>query len=145
MKASQINTIAVTSEQIDRCTRVIDLETMTPFYMVRSESDDLQEYKVAALHKNGAYYLTCTCPAGLAGLACKHRRWAMAAAEAYKVELKEQAQRDAEQSVRQVLYRELGISYSDVDTDTLKRMARRNAQPAPARQCISGRAFSVLK
>ncbi|HZU00276.1 MAG TPA: SWIM zinc finger family protein [Ktedonobacteraceae bacterium] len=145
MSLKTIDPPAVTAEQLDRCTRVIDLDTQTPFYIVESESNPTQQYKVAALRKHGKWYTTCSCPAGLKGIPCKHIRWAKAAAEEYKEELKAQAQRDAEAAVRLALYQQLGIEYTDVDTETLKRIVRRNVKPAPARQCISGRPFSLLK
>lgn len=138
-------TTVVTAEQIARCSRVIDMETMLPFYMVRSESDDQQEYKVATIWKHQQWFVTCSCPAGLKGINCKHRRWVKAASEEYKKELAAQARRDAEQATRQALYKVLNIEYSDVDTETLKRIARRNANPAPMRQCISGRGFNFFR
>ena len=128
MNVKTINFTAVTSEQIDRCSRVIDESTMTPFYLVLSESDNQTEYRVSALHKDGEYYLTCTCPAGLRGIPCKHRRWAMAASEEYKELLKAQAQADARQALQTVPAPVVKIEYSDQDAQTLARIVRRDAE-----------------
>lgn len=134
MNVKTIDIIAVTEEQIDRCSRVIDMAAMLPFYLVLSESDNLTEYKVAAIRKNGEYHLTCTCPAGLRGIPCKHRRWAMAASEDFKRLIKAQAQADAriaQQTVpapREVLYTALHIDYSDQDDATLARVIERDQE-----------------
>jgi len=90
-------TTTVTQEQIDCCTRVINLNAAHVFYQVRSERDPLVEYTVRYekdLRRPGKGYFTCTCPAGLEGFihcsqgVCKHVRWALAAEEAYKAEKK---------------------------------------------------------
>lgn len=141
-------TTTVTAEQIARCHRVIDMETMLPFYKVESESGDGTEYKVATILKNGKWYVTCTCPAGLKGIPCKHRRWAKAAAEEYKAELAEQARNDAYKIERQALYNKLNIGYAspNVTNEDLARIAERNTHPAPTnRGCIQARPFSILK
>jgi hypothetical protein len=142
----------VTPEQIGACHKVFGPDNQ-PFYLVENSKGELDqdgqliEYRVSFTKGMG---FQCTCKAGQEGFAhcrsfCWHVRASVACDEEIKQAMKEQERLNAEQAVRQVLYRELGISYSDVDTDTLKRMARRNAQPAPARQCISGRGFSFLK
>ncbi|GCE04705.1 hypothetical protein [Dictyobacter aurantiacus] len=99
--ATTTKTSPITEQQINRCTRIIDMQTMEPFYLVQSEADDLIEYKVQ-YHKDpkcpGKGHFTCTCPAGLDGFIhcsgpyCKHIRWALAASQVHKAELKAQAQ-----------------------------------------------------
>lgn len=93
-------TNTVTQEQIDACTRVIDLTVNRVFYQVRSERNPLVEYKVQYQKdpaRPGKGYFTCTCPAGLEGFihcsqgTCKHVRWALAAEQVYKVEVKARA------------------------------------------------------
>jgi hypothetical protein len=77
----------VTQEDLDRCTRLLDLNKGREevFYKVQSERDPDTEYEVRAVRKEGRTYLTCTCPAGQDGAAsCKHRRWAKAHADLYK-------------------------------------------------------------
>jgi hypothetical protein len=137
----------VTSEQISRCRRVVDEASKLPFYIVLSESDNQTEYAVKTLYRNGKWYITCSCPAGLYGKACKHRRWARAAAAEYKQELVAQARRDGEQVVREELYKELDIEYTDVDTETLKRVAERNREQRPVKRvpAIRQAGFSLLK
>lgn len=85
----------VTAEQIARCERIEDLTQGHAFYIVRSATDELKEYKVEAILKNGHYHITCTCPAGLHGRPCWHKRAAAAAAEEFKADLKTQAQAQA--------------------------------------------------
>lgn len=140
-------TTIVTEAQLARCHRVIDLNTMLPFYKVESERDSLVEYKVATIWKQGRWHVTCSCPAGLRGIACKHRRWARAAAAEYKAELAEQARRDAEKAERQRLYQVLNIGYAspNVSNEDLARIAERNKRPAPTHYpCIQARPFSIL-
>lgn len=89
---------AVTEEQIDRCTRIYDLNVTpaVPFYLVRSESDDLTEYKVTYCKEYG---FQCTCAAGQEGFChcykngvCKHVVWSIAAAaQFHKNEVAEQS------------------------------------------------------
>jgi hypothetical protein len=87
---------AVTEEQIDRCTRIYDLNNNVPFYLVRSESDDLTEYKVTWSKELG---FQCTCAAGQEGFChcykngvCKHVVWSVAAAaQFHKDEVAEQS------------------------------------------------------
>ncbi|GCE26345.1 hypothetical protein KDA_18290 [Dictyobacter alpinus] len=98
--ATTTKTSPVTEEQIDRCSRIFDMETQEPFYMVLSEADNLTEYKVQ-YHKDpnrpGKGYFTCTCPAGREGFIhcsgpyCKHVRWSIAAAQIHKADEKDQA------------------------------------------------------
>ena len=70
----------VSSEQIGRCSKIID-NVNGNFYKVLSESDDLTEYTVRFSKKHG---FTCTCQAGQEGFAhcsrgfCKHVLWSVA-------------------------------------------------------------------
>jgi hypothetical protein len=147
-------TTTVTFEQIARCHRCIDLENMLPFYKVESESGNGQEYKVATIRKNGKWYVTCTCPAGLKGVPCKHRKWAKAAAQEYKELLKAEAEAQARidaqkgiQTERERLLKELGVGYAsaNVDNATLARMIECNKKPAKNNHpCIQARPFSIL-
>src|SRR6266568_5134019 len=97
----------VTPEQLDRCSRWIHENTGEVFYTVLSETDNLTEYKVRFIKGKG---FTCTCPAGQSGFhhcskgTCKHCRWSVAHAAAYKQELAEQSQIEA--YVRQGVDRE---------------------------------------
>ena len=140
-------TAIVTEAQLARCHRCIDLNTMMPFYKVESERDSLVEYKVATIWKRGRWFTTCTCPAGLRGIACKHVRWCLAHAAEYKRELAEQARIDAQKAVRQALYKELNVSYAspNVSNEDLARIAERNKKPAKNNHpCIQARPFSIL-
>lgn len=85
----------VTAEQVARCERIQDLTQGHAFYIVRSQTDERKEYKVEAILKNGRYHVTCTCPAGLTGCPCWHKRAAAAAAEEFKATLKAKAQAQA--------------------------------------------------
>ena len=85
----------VTAKQIAHCERIEDLTQGHAFYIVRSATDELKEYKVEAILKDGHYRITCTCPAGLHGRACWHKRAAAAAAEEFKAALKAKAQAQA--------------------------------------------------
>jgi hypothetical protein len=129
MKATTIDITAVTEEQIDRCHRVINENTHTPFYLVESERDILVEYKVEAILKDGEWYLTCTCPAGLRGIPCKHRRWAVAASEDFKELIKAEAQAQAriddEKAPTSLMAK---VGYTNVDEVTLARVLRRDAE-----------------
>ncbi len=89
--AQTIATATVTAEQLDRCTRILDLNRKEAFYMVESESDPTVEYKVSAQRHGTRYYVTCTCKAGQAGISCKHVRWCIEAARLYRLELAEQS------------------------------------------------------
>ncbi|GHO69287.1 hypothetical protein KSC_081790 [Ktedonobacter sp. SOSP1-52] len=129
--AATTNFTTVTEEQIDRCTRVIDMQTGEPFYMVLSESDELTTYKVQ-YHKDpkrpGKGYFTCTCPAGQEGfihcssLSCKHVRWSIAAARVYKANMKAQAQAQAKQREHLLI-----VDGKEVDEETYNRVM--NAKP----------------
>ena len=105
--ATSFDIASVTQEQLDRCRRIINENTGEVFYKVESERDPLVEYEVHFIKGRG---FTCTCPAGLEGFrscahgTCKHCRWAVAHAQAYKQELAEQAQ--IESYVRQGIDRE---------------------------------------
>jgi len=141
---------AVTDIQIDRCHRCIDMETMTPFYMVESEhyEENQQEYKVSAIRKDGKWHTVCSCPAGLKGIACKHLRWVEAAAAEYKDELVIAARCAA--SVAPAIEKPAPAIVSDVDAVTLARVLRRSAEqarkpvskPAPLRP---GTGFSLMR
>lgn len=136
----------ITEEQIATATRIIDMETMHPYYLVQSSQDDLVEYKVTYSETFG---FACTCPSGLHGFwnvkhpsgVCRHCRIAVAASEDFKQLIKaeaaaqariaaEQVRRNVEQSARDILCKELGVSYAsaNVDNETLARMARRDAE-----------------
>lgn len=146
MNVKTIDITGVTEEQIDRCHRILDLNNNSlPFYLVESESDFTKEYKVEAILKDGHYYITCTCPAGLRGFTnckagyCKHVKWCVAASEDFKklikAEAEAQARIDAEKlkasaTAREILCKELNVSYAsaNVDNETLARMARRDAE-----------------
>lgn len=157
MNVKTIDITGVTEEQIDRCHRFLDLNNNSlPFYLVESESDSLKEYKVEAIRKDGHYYITCTCPAGLHGFAnckagyCKHVKWAVAASEDFKQLIKAQAAAEAriaaekvpapattqayriaaEQIVREALCKNLNVSYAsaNVDNATLARILERDQE-----------------
>jgi hypothetical protein len=146
----------VTPEQIGKCHAIIDCSDGSKFYMVESEDgkvDDegnIVEYKVTYSKEYG---FQCTCKSGQHGFAncknpsgvCKHARWSVACAIEESEAMAEQARYNAEQAVRQALYKELNIEYTDVDTETLKRIAERNKKPAPTHYpCIQARPFSLL-
>lgn len=82
---TSIDTSSVTSEQIDRCARIIGPDSNV-FYLVLSESDDETEYAV----RYTDHHFTCTCKAGQYGFVgcrkgvCKHVIWAVAAAKEFK-------------------------------------------------------------
>ena len=80
----------VTRAQIEMCERIIDNATGQAFFSVRSEhyDDNYTEYTVKAITVAGRYFLTCSCAAGLRGIACKHKVWAAAAAQVHKSEVK---------------------------------------------------------
>lgn len=105
MTTTTIDISNVTPEQIDRCSRIIDLSTNKPFYLVLSETDNLTEYKVE-YHTHPTKHFSCTCRAGQNGFAncrqgyCKHIKWAMAAADLSKAEQKALCQRQ-EQAAKQ--------------------------------------------
>lgn len=117
-------TTAITQEQINACTRVVDVETGSVFYRVRSERDPLVEYIVRYVkdaHRPGKGYFTCTCPAGEDGFAhcsqgtCKHVRWALVAEEARRAEKQARAR--------------FIVNGKPVDDETWKRV--QNAKPYP--------------
>lgn len=90
IKASQINTSAVSGLEIGRCHKIF--EGSTPVWMVESESDPDTEYKVKHSKEHG---FSCTCKAGLDGFAhcsqgvCKHVRWSVAAEAELRAAFKE--------------------------------------------------------
>lgn len=84
------NIADVTSEQIGKCHKIVDCQTMEDFYLVENEAGEfnedgeLIEYKVQYSSNHG---FTCTCKAGLVGFSkitahpsgvCKHVRWSVA-------------------------------------------------------------------
>lgn len=146
-----IDITEVTSEQIDRCHRIIDEQTMEVFYLVQSESDDLVEYKVQYQTLPTKHY-TCTCPAGLAGFAhvrhasgvCKHVRWALAAAQEYKAELRARAQRDAARAAvapEHVLI----INGKPATAEELDRVMNAKPTPVKSARAIQSKPFSLLR
>lgn len=116
---TSLDILAVTQEQLDRCTRLWDFNQQVWFYKVESESDPTKEYEVRFTRGRG---FTCTCPAGQEGFrscskgTCKHCRWAWAHAEALREERREQA--EIERLVRQGCNRE-----------TAQRIVYANAHP----------------
>lgn len=76
----------VTPDQIGACTKILDCQTHTNFYLVQSESDDQVEYKVTYSSKG----FQCSCPSGQHGFSntkhgfCKHVKWSVADAEEEK-------------------------------------------------------------
>lgn len=152
-----IDISCVTSAEIDRCHRFIDLQSYLPYYLVESEQDSLIEYKVSSIYRNDEWSYTCTCKAGKYGFIhckngyCKHVRWAKAAEEDYKELVKAQAFAEArielaEERRRKAAMQELHIGYTNVDTETLERIAERNKKPAKSNHpCIQARPFSLLK
>lgn len=140
----------VTPEHIGRCHAV--LKDGVAFYMVESEEDSTVEYRVWKSRSRG---YQCTCPAGREGFAhctnlsgvCKHVRWTVATRLEETDALKEQERLNAESRERAELLAKLNITHSDVDTETLRRMVRKNAVKQPARPYapLSGnRPFSLF-
>ena len=131
----------VTPEQLDRCSRWIHENTGEVFYTVLSETDNLTEYKVRFIKGKG---FTCTCPAGQSGFhhcskgTCKHCRWSVAHAAAYKQELAEQSQIEA--YVRQGVDRETAcrVVYA-------KPTQYPEAQVKRAQQRNERKPFSILR
>lgn len=90
----------VTPEQLNACSRILDEQTGTVFYLVQSESDPTTEYRVE--WRDG---WTCTCKSGQTNFAnvkhpsgvCKHVRWSMCAEIEYRAELRAQAEAEARQ------------------------------------------------
>jgi hypothetical protein len=75
-------TYKVTQEQIDACSRVVDLNTKQAFYQVESATTPGKIYEVRFNRTFGR--LTCTCAAGIYYSTCWHRRAAYAAEDLYK-------------------------------------------------------------
>jgi hypothetical protein len=74
------STIAVTEEQINACSRLIDENRNEVYYRVRSAHDDTVEYTVRFVDG----HFTCDCPAGQNGFAnCKNYCWHVRAACAH--------------------------------------------------------------
>lgn len=152
----QIDISTVTADQIAKCSRFVDLNTHTPYYLVQSEADDLKEYKVACIRKQGRWVYTCTCQAGLHGFTnckdgyCKHVRWSQAAAEEYKELIKAaaeaQARIDAQRIARAMLLKQLNVSSAseNVSNEDLANMIDRNKKPKAMGATIQARPFSIL-
>lgn len=110
MATTSIDLSHVTLEQLDRCTRIYDVNHNNEvFYKVQSESDPTVEYEVR--YDQAHHTFTCTCPAGQEGFKnchrsryCKHVTWSLAHAEEYRKEVAEQSQ--IESYVRQGIDRE---------------------------------------
>lgn len=146
-------TTTVTQEQIDACTRVLDLSNNRVFYQVRSERDPLVEYKVEYVKdpkRPGKGYFTCTCPAGQNGFihcsqgTCKHVRWALAAEDAYRAEKKARAEAAQRRT-------KLIVNGKEADEETYNRVM--NAKPYQYteeeikrdQERYASRPFSLLK
>jgi hypothetical protein len=94
-----LEVLQVTPEQLDRCTRLIDLNVTPPvvFYRCQSESsDDVYEVRHA---KRG---FSCTCKSGQIAFSnvynkfrvCKHCRWSLAYERIYQAEKQERKAAD---------------------------------------------------
>lgn len=158
---------AVTEEQIDRCFRVYDLNVTpsVPFYLVRSESDNLTEYKVTWSKELG---FQCTCPAGQEGFChcytngvCKHVIWSVAAAaQFHKDEVAEQSaitslvnQGVARETATELAYATLPVEceqFTVIDNAWVQEQAQAAARERKAVKRHGSRAydsntFSLLK
>lgn len=140
--ASIAATVAdVTSEQIGKCHAVF--VGSKKFYMVES-SDGTKEYRV---WRNSTGY-HCQCESGKHGFwnvkhpsgVCKHVRWAIACHLEEKRAMAEQERLNAAKAAA-------NVSYTDVDAETLERIAARNAKPRPITVLPPTRraGFSLLK
>lgn len=119
------NVSIVTPAQLALCERVIDMTTGQAFYIVTSETDDTVEYTVKAIKVAGRYFVTCTCPAGLKGIACKHKRFAAASAQVEKTAVKVEAM--GRESVPTT-------TFTTVDAVTMARVGRAKGQATTGRQ-----------
>lgn len=85
----------VTETQIDKASRVLDLQSGKVFYQVESQTtDDIPPYEVR--YNSEFKRLTCNCKAGQAGVPCWHKRAACAAAFEYRQQENLQARKEAE-------------------------------------------------
>lgn len=141
MTQQSSSTAIVTEQELSRCHRVIDLNKQEVFYLVESERDPLVEYAVRALCIKGEYHLTCTCPAGLSGSACKHKRWATAHAQEYKAEQKALAAREervlrlmamglTQRQAREAVAASFIVDGKPADDQTLVRVFGPHKQPS---------------
>jgi len=79
----------VTSKQISKCSKVLDLATGEDFYLVENESGECDEHGIIEypVHFSLEHGFTCGCKSGQHGFSnvrhasgvCKHVRWAVAA------------------------------------------------------------------
>ena len=90
---TDITRYQVTEEQLDKCSRVIDLATNEVFYLVQSQTDFETTYTVKYLPNVKA--MTCNCPAGQRGTRCWHVRAARKHAELYNEAVKAQVEAEA--------------------------------------------------
>lgn len=98
MTSTQITAITqynITIEQLDRATKIIDVNTNTVYYQVDSQTNPGTSYNVRFNRQFGC--LTCNCPAGQKGIPCWHKRAALAANELDKERVRRE--RQAEQAV----------------------------------------------
>lgn len=145
-----MTTTIVTPEQVAMCERIIDMTSGLAFYIVKSESyaDNYQEYTVKAVLVNGRYFLTCTCQAGMSGTPCKHKRWATAAAQIEKTQVKVEAMSKAPVTV--VLPESvptLIIDDEQADELTYRRVMSKPAKEIDRKAKAPGnnKAFSLLR
>src|SRR5258708_9261960 len=77
--------VDITTAQMSKCSKIIDMQTGEDFYQVES-SDGTTDYEVRYDSEKG---LTCTCEAGMHGFAnCRNYCWHVrAAAACYKEEI----------------------------------------------------------
>lgn len=144
-----MNTIAtletVTAEQIARCERIVDMNTGRAFYLVKSEhySENDLEYKVESIRKNDAWYVTCTCAAGQKAIACKHKRWAMAAARIEKMQRKAETQA----APATVVLPTLVVDGEQADELTTRRVMNAPAKVVDrkAKPLTNNKPFSILR
>lgn len=157
MKASQINTTSVTSEQIGRCHKVYDEQARAWFYQVESERDlfdannERVEYAVRWSKERG---FTCTCPAGQdafsrckAGV-CKHVVWSVAAAKEERAAIREMETHIMEQERQQATDAApvLIIDGKPATADELARVLNAPVKPVDRRPTgYQARPFSILR
>lgn len=132
----------VTPEMIGKCHAVF--VGSKKFYKVAS-SDGTKEYTV---YRSKTHGFQCNCPSGQHGFwNVKHASgvcWHVRAAVACSIEEK-RAMREQEQM--NTLKQAAGVSYTDCDIETLKRIAERNKHPRAAAVLPPTRrgGFSLLK
>ena len=79
------NHYQVTENQLDACSRIVDLNQQQVFYLVQSATTPGVEYKVIFDRKHRV--ITCDCKAGQEGSGCWHKRAALKAAENFKTDV----------------------------------------------------------